>query len=217
MFCYITLKRDKQLRNSGEILRWHGSNLCVQFSSALEVSEVKMKTETEFPVPPPVPPSLAENHRNSQGARAALFTLSVISQDFLSICCVLGITLSAGDEHRWHSLCPKEVHSVMGERDPQSGTPVGSLSRESIGGGTGPLEKSHQHPSRTGLDLDLEGSMALAGQTSSEEHLGKENPECGQWWSGHVVLRVWVLTVELKRVGRMNARLQTCHARSVLG
>ena len=40
-----------------------------------------------------------------------------------------------------------------------------------------PLEKSHQHPSRTGLDLDLEGSMALAGQTSSEEHLGKENPE----------------------------------------
>jgi len=94
---------------------------------------------------------------------------------------------------------------------------VGSPSRESTGGGAGPLEKSHQHPSRTGLDLDLEGSMALAGQTSSEEHLGKENPECEQWWLGHMVPRVWVLTVELKRVGRMNARLQTCHARSVPG
>lgn len=44
-------------------------------------------------------------------------------------------------------------------------------------------------PSRTGLDLDLEGSMVLDRQTSSEEHLGKENPECGQWWLGHVVPR----------------------------
>lgn len=122
---------------------------------------------------------------------------------------MLGITLGAGDEHRWHSLFPKEVHSVMGERDPQSGTPVGSPPV--------PWRSHISIPSRTGLDLDLEGSMVLARQTSSEEHLGKENPECGQWWLGHVVPRMWVLTVELKRAGRMNARLQTCHARSVPG
>lgn len=92
---------------------------------------------------------------------------------------------------------------------------MGSLSRESTEEELVPWRSHISIPSRTGLDLDLEGSMVLDRQTSSEEHLGKENPECGQ--VGHVVPRMWVLTVELKGVGRMNARLQTCHARSVPG
>lgn len=44
--------------------------------------------------------------------------------------------------------------------------------------------------------------MVLDRQTSSEEHLGKENPECGQ--AGHVVPRMWVLTrVEVSGKDRM--------------
>ena len=96
---YITLKRDKRLRNSGEILRWRGSNLCVQFSSTLEVSEVKMKTERVFPHP------LSHPHWLS-----ILTTPRVLGLPYspfrsllgysLSICCVPGITLGARDEHR---------------------------------------------------------------------------------------------------------------------
>lgn len=95
-----------------------GSNLVFSFQVLWKFLEVKMKTKREFPISPPVLPSLLSIIETPRVLGLPYSPFQSFLRYCLSICCVLGITLGAGDEHRWHSLCPKEVHSVMGERDP---------------------------------------------------------------------------------------------------